>query len=74
MLIIIIIILFIYFCAYCCSSERKLWLTSLFLGTAALYSTRTVMPLCIVSLSKEMNWDKMQSVCNSFDKEFDRGN
>ena len=45
------------------SAERKVWLISLFFGTAALYASRAVMPLCIVAISKEMNWDKMQSVC-----------
>ena len=32
------------------------------LGCMMLYSARTVMPLCIVTIGQEMKWDKQQSV------------
>ncbi|KAK3602604.1 hypothetical protein CHS0354_034330 [Potamilus streckersoni] len=53
---------------YWSRSEKKQWSVALFLGCAALYACRTVMPLSIVSISKEMGWDKTESasVLSSF--------
>ncbi len=34
----------------------------MFLGCAAVYAARTAMPLCIVAIGQEMNWDKTDSV------------
>ncbi|CAL1529513.1 unnamed protein product [Lymnaea stagnalis] len=41
--------------------EKLKWMTSLFIGTATLYAARTIMPVCIVSVSQEMGWDKTES-------------
>ncbi|KAI8773926.1 solute carrier family 17 member 9-like [Biomphalaria glabrata] len=43
------------------NSEKNQWLVGLFIGTAMLYSARTLMPLCVVPLSEEMGWDKTES-------------
>ena len=42
--------------------ERRLWVGCLFLGCSMIYATRTVMPLCVVAVSQELQWDKTQSV------------
>ena len=42
--------------------EQKLWIATMFTGCATVYAARTAVPLCIVAISKEMNWDKKQSV------------
>ena len=42
--------------------DRSKWLAALFCATAALYTTRIAMPLCIVAVSEQMNWDKEHSV------------
>ncbi|KAK2194165.1 hypothetical protein NP493_2g17004 [Ridgeia piscesae] len=41
--------------------ERRLWVGCLFLGCSMIYATRTVMPLCVVAVSQELQWDKTQS-------------
>ncbi|KAK6180103.1 hypothetical protein SNE40_012312 [Patella caerulea] len=41
--------------------EKRQWAVGLFLGTAMLYSSRTIMPLAVVSVSEEMGWDKTES-------------
>ncbi|KAL5022120.1 hypothetical protein ScPMuIL_001275 [Solemya velum] len=48
--------------------EKKQWAVGLFAGCAVLYSCRTVMPVCIVAMAKEFDWDKTQSgsVLSSF--------
>ena len=43
-------------------SDRKKWAFGLFLGCTALYSCRTVTPLCVAVMAKEFDWDKTQSV------------
>lgn len=43
-------------------NERPKWLLVLMSGTIALYITRIIMPLCVVSLAEEIHWDKRQSV------------
>ena len=45
------------------SSERKQWLIGLCSGCAVVYMARAVVPLCIVSISKEFSWSKTDSVC-----------
>ena len=45
-----------------CRFEQKLWIATMFTGCATVYAARTAVPLCIVAISKEMNWDKKQSV------------
>lgn len=42
--------------------ERRLWVGCLFLGCSMIYATRTVMPLCAVAISEQLQWDKTQSV------------
>ncbi|ESP00567.1 hypothetical protein LOTGIDRAFT_112031, partial [Lottia gigantea] len=41
--------------------EKRKWAVGLFLGTAMLYSSRTIMPLSIVTVSEEMGWDKTEA-------------
>ncbi|XP_064626671.1 voltage-gated purine nucleotide uniporter SLC17A9-like isoform X2 [Lineus longissimus] len=41
--------------------ERRVWMGVLVIGCAFCYSCRTVLPLCIVAISKEMGWNKSQS-------------
>lgn len=43
-------------------AERKQWAAGLFTGCAVLYACRTVTPLCVAAMAKEMGWDKTQSV------------
>lgn len=38
--------------------EKKLWLGTLLCGCTMLYAARTVMPLCVVTMSQEFSWDK----------------
>ena len=38
------------------------WTFGLFCGTAMLYAARTIMPMCIVVISTEMNWDRTEAV------------
>ncbi|XP_078317046.1 voltage-gated purine nucleotide uniporter SLC17A9-like isoform X2 [Crassostrea virginica] len=49
-------------------AERKQWAAGLFTGCAVLYACRTVTPLCVSAMAKEMGWDKTQSgsVLSSF--------
>ena len=42
--------------------DRKVWLAGLFCGSVMLYMARTVMPLCIVSMGKEFDWSKSDTV------------
>ncbi|XP_013421814.1 solute carrier family 17 member 9 isoform X1 [Lingula anatina] len=41
--------------------EKYIWVLTLFTGCSVLYTARTVMPLCVVAISKELKWDKTQS-------------
>lgn len=65
---------FICFIFLVCRQERRIWIATLFFGCTCLYAARTVTPLCMVAISKEMNWTKTDSVCqwtiyfNLFDK------
>ena len=43
-------------------TEKKQWVVGLFCGCSTLYACRTVMPLSIVKISREMGWDKSESV------------
>lgn len=38
--------------------QRKYWIVAMFCGTVLLYATRSAVPLCMASMSSEMNWDK----------------
>ncbi|XP_041356795.1 solute carrier family 17 member 9-like [Gigantopelta aegis] len=40
---------------------KRKWTVGLFTGTSMLYAARTIMPMCIVTLSQEMAWDKTES-------------
>ncbi|CAH1775098.1 unnamed protein product [Owenia fusiformis] len=40
--------------------EKRLWGASLFISCASLYTTRSVMPMSIVSVAKDVHWDKVQ--------------
>ncbi|XP_062609999.1 voltage-gated purine nucleotide uniporter SLC17A9-like [Saccostrea cucullata] len=53
---------------YWTRAERKQWASGLFIGCAVLYACRTVTPLCVSAMAKEMGWDKTQSgsVLSSF--------
>ncbi|XP_067001781.1 voltage-gated purine nucleotide uniporter SLC17A9 isoform X3 [Anabrus simplex] len=42
-------------------NEKQKWLLTLFIGTSALYASRTSMPLLIPAISKERNWSKTDS-------------
>ncbi|KAK7482245.1 hypothetical protein BaRGS_00026488 [Batillaria attramentaria] len=46
---------------YWTRSEKHQWALGLFCGTAMLYAARTVMPMCVVTVSDEMDWDKTES-------------
>lgn len=48
--------------------EKRKWTITLMLGTAILYSSRTIMPVCVVAISEELKWQKTQSatVMSSF--------
>ena len=43
-------------------SERRTWVGSLFLGLVVLYLVRFSVPVAIVEMSEEMNWDKKTCV------------
>ncbi|KAJ8305772.1 hypothetical protein KUTeg_016317 [Tegillarca granosa] len=46
---------------YWTRQEKKQWAGGLFAGCAVLYACRTVTPLCVASMAKEMGWDKTES-------------
>lgn len=46
---------------YWTRTEKKQWVVGLFCGCSTLYACRTVMPLSIVKISREMGWDKSES-------------
>ncbi|XP_076440135.1 LOW QUALITY PROTEIN: voltage-gated purine nucleotide uniporter SLC17A9-like [Babylonia areolata] len=46
---------------YWTRSEKNQWAAGLLLGTAMLYAARTIMPMCVVTVSQEMNWDKTEA-------------
>lgn len=43
-------------------NSRRLWISSMFLGTMFLYSARSTVPLCMAAISKELSWDKFTDV------------
>ena len=43
-------------------SERRVWMGLLVLGLIVMYMTRTSMPVAIVEISQELNWDKKTCV------------
>ncbi|XP_072017141.1 voltage-gated purine nucleotide uniporter SLC17A9-like [Amphiura filiformis] len=40
------------------SDEQKQWIALLFVGTTMAYATRTILPLCAVTVADEFGWDK----------------
>ncbi|XP_047105801.1 solute carrier family 17 member 9 [Schistocerca piceifrons] len=42
-------------------NEKRRWLLTLFLGTSALYASRTSVPLAIPEITKERGWSKKDS-------------
>ncbi|KAK7100474.1 voltage-gated purine nucleotide uniporter SLC17A9-like isoform X1 [Littorina saxatilis] len=46
---------------YWTRSEKHQWALGLFCGTAMLYASRTIMPMCVVTVAEEMKWDKTES-------------
>ena len=42
--------------------DRRKWVSILLCGTAALYSTRIIMPICVTALASDMGWNKQESV------------
>ncbi|KAL8590485.1 hypothetical protein ACOMHN_011698 [Nucella lapillus] len=46
---------------YWTRSEKNQWAAGLLCGTAMLYASRTIMPMCVVTVAEEMNWDKTES-------------
>uniref|UniRef100_A0A1I7WUR9 Arrestin_C domain-containing protein n=1 Tax=Heterorhabditis bacteriophora TaxID=37862 RepID=A0A1I7WUR9_HETBA len=45
-------------------SETRLWSFTLFVGTSMLYAARVTLPICAVSMAKEYNWNKTDSVAS----------
>ena len=43
-------------------SERRTWTSLLLLGIVVLYMVRTSVPVAIVEISQELNWDKKTCV------------
>ena len=43
-------------------AERRVWCAVLFVGSMCLYMSRNSLPLCMVSISSAVQWDKHQSV------------
>ncbi|XP_063236851.1 voltage-gated purine nucleotide uniporter SLC17A9 isoform X2 [Bacillus rossius redtenbacheri] len=43
------------------SQEKRRWMVMLFIGTSALYASRTSVPLLIPAITKELNWSKKDS-------------
>lgn len=42
--------------------EKKVWMAVLFLGSVLLYAGRGALPVSIVEMSLELEWDKRTSV------------
>ncbi|XP_031574047.1 solute carrier family 17 member 9-like [Actinia tenebrosa] len=49
-------------------ADRPKWLAALMCACSCLYTTRIIMPLCMVLVAEELNWDKRESglVLSSF--------
>lgn len=56
------VLMVVYTVTFSFSSERRQWSIAMFLGCVALYSCRTVAPLCLAVMAKEFEWNKTQSV------------
>lgn len=51
-------------CCFFLNPRRPLlrkWMLMLFLGTCLLYGARMTMPICVVSMSEELHWSKIDS-------------
>ncbi|KAK7100472.1 hypothetical protein V1264_023423 [Littorina saxatilis] len=46
---------------YLSRKEKRQWTGILMCGTAILYAARTIMPVCIVEVADDMDWNKTQS-------------
>ncbi len=44
-------------------SERKVWIMVLFTGCLLVSAGRGALPVTVVEMSREFNWDKRMSVC-----------
>lgn len=55
-------------CVTCFRTEKRKWLCTLFIGTSALYASRTSVPLLVPAIALERNWSKTNSgtVLSSF--------
>ena len=47
--------------------ERKYWVVAMFCGTLLLYAARAAVPLCMSSMSSDMNWNKETDVSRNID-------
>jgi ACS family sodium-dependent inorganic phosphate cotransporter-like MFS transporter 9 len=58
----------IYSTLTCFRAEKRKWLCTLFIGTSALYASRTSVPLLVPAIALERNWSKTNSgtVLSSF--------
>ncbi|KER28671.1 hypothetical protein T265_04543 [Opisthorchis viverrini] len=43
------------------TKERRSWMLVLFIGSISLYASRTVLPICSVSLSSELQWNRQET-------------
>ena len=43
-------------------ADRPKWLAALMFACSCLYTTRIIMPLCVVAVGEELKWDKRESV------------
>ncbi|KAG5444035.1 Solute carrier 17 member 9 [Clonorchis sinensis] len=43
------------------TKERRSWMIVLFIGSVSLYASRTVLPICSVSLSSELQWNRQET-------------
>ena len=48
------------------SPERRLWVGTLFLGCMVAYACRTVFPLTVPIMSKELGWSKSEAVSKGY--------
>ena len=45
-----------------CRTERIQWMFAMAWGCTMVYAARSVVPLCAVAISTELNWNKAQTV------------
>ena len=43
-------------------SEKRIWVVCLFFGAVLLYAARGALPITVVEMSEEFNWDKRMNV------------